>query len=494
MGPRHLPLRSLACAVALAPFAAVIVLVHHYYGVSLWDYTPAWSDELVYWHQAATFRSHGFGGGYYTIDEAPAPVSFLHFGAHGPLFAALLGGLFAWVGWEPQYGPLFNGAVLAAATLAYFALVRPSWLKAVVTGAVLLTFWPLILYLTSTMQESLHQAFAIVLAGLFTRVVRERHELDVRLYTATVALVCVAALFRPTWALLLLPLFVLRQEAWSPRRVLAAVGVAVPVAGAFFVAMNVVAAPFPGFIASLTAAAGRSPAEAVRLLAEHFEQSAESAFAGHELMLALRVAIAGVIVVSAVALVRQRRRGGDLGLPLFHLLNLVPQVLLVLVLYDVGGWRDYRVFAPHLLLSVLVAVACVERVVVSAVLVANLAMVGLVGPVFYEFHRDHFTPVDRSTVVLGEKLRFDPDAGPWENTLLVDPVNFRPGLVHVPPGFGTSLYFEGVHGPVRSRYLLVSEHTAAGLEKNGCDLRLLAKTAHGNLYRRVDPQEAPASK
>ena len=71
----------------------------------------------------------------------------------------------------------------------------------------------------------------------------------------------------------------------------------------------------------------------------------------------------------------RRRRG---GLPWrraerrTHILNLGLIVLLVVMLYDVGGWRDYRIVAPHLLLSLLLLAACGRTRVVAVAVLAGL--------------------------------------------------------------------------------------------------------------------------
>ena len=57
---------------------------------------------------------------------------------------------------------------------------------------------------------------------------------------------------------------------------------------------------------------------------------------------------------------------------LTHILNLSLIVLLVLMLWRVGMSMDYRVVAPHLLLSLLLLVACGRTRVVAVVVLAGL--------------------------------------------------------------------------------------------------------------------------
>jgi hypothetical protein len=133
-----------------------MLLVPAYFGRGVLAFTPVWSDEIDYWREIYTFAHVGFGGGYHANNEIGAPVSLSHFVAHGPAFPMLLGPISALFGWGAASGPILNFAFLFAAMLGYFYLIRAgAWQLALATFSSLV-FWPVLLYIPSTMQETLH--------------------------------------------------------------------------------------------------------------------------------------------------------------------------------------------------------------------------------------------------------------------------------------------------------------------------------------------------
>ncbi|GAA3255613.1 hypothetical protein GCM10020216_092220 [Nonomuraea helvata] len=465
-------------------------LVQHYFNVGLLSYTPGWSDEIEYWHQVATFRTVGFGGGVYSVDEAEAKLPFLRFGSHGPAFPMLMSGISAITGWHPFSAPLVNLVLVAAAIFSYLALTRAGWLRAVLTGALVLTFWPMMLYLPSTMQETVHQALAIVLAGVFFLLIRHDPRATRTLFAAGVVLLALASLLRPTWALLFLPLYFLRGGTMSGRKLVLAALKAIPAIVAAFGLWVAASTPFPGFVSHLSELTPRSPLAGTKLLLLHIWINAKGFAKGEWVQVGLRAALLTISVAAVIIVVRHLRRGTadhheDLVADsVFHLLNLVPALVMVVLLYDVSDWRDYRVLAPHLLLSALVALARSERIVVILVLAADLALVGAFGAAFSELHRQHFVQVDPKATSLSRYIAYKKGAPAWENTLMVDMPNYDAGLLNVPAGVGLTLRIYGENRQVRSRYLLVTKETAL---KIGLDrLRLLTSTGRGGLYLRLN--------
>ncbi|MGI5287071.1 hypothetical protein ACQEVF_27550 [Nonomuraea polychroma] len=475
--------------IAISPVLAITFLVRHYFGAGLLNFTPAWSDEIDYWHQVATFRGVGFAGGVYGVDEAEAKFPFLRFGSHGPAFPMIMAGISVIAGWRPFSGLLINLAVMGAAILGYLALIRAGWVRATLMGALVLTFWPVMLYLTTTMQESIHHGLAIILAGVFFLLIRGGPNTSRTLFAGGIFLLTLASLLRPTWALLFVPLFFLRGATLNGRQLVGAVLKGSLISIAAFRFFSVVSTPYPNFYSQLIELTARSPLSGAKLLISHFWINAQGLVAGNWLELGLRATLLAIVVAAVVIVVRHRQdRGTDhhtgLAASVFHLLNLVPVVVLLVGLYDTSGWRDYRLLAPHVLLSALVALARSERAIVIIALAANLALIGAFGAAFFELHKPHFESVDPKTTALGRYITYKQGASAWENTLLIDFKNYVPGLVNVPAGVGLNLYVYGSGQPIQSRYLLITKETA---RKLGLDrLRLLTTTAQGNLYLRED--------
>ena len=203
---------SLIGLILLLPALSLTGLASVYLGQSLANFHPDTSDAIMYWHQIKTFVAVGFSGGYYTVGEEAAPASFTHFYAWGPWFIALYGLIGKVVGWNLWSPMLFDVAAVTLALLGAVLLIRPNSRQLVLMLLVLLTYWPLHLQLPRAMQEPFHYAVAIMLAGIFYRLLVHEGAVPHRLLGAALVMILGAGLVRPTWAVLLLPLVTIVVE------------------------------------------------------------------------------------------------------------------------------------------------------------------------------------------------------------------------------------------------------------------------------------------
>jgi hypothetical protein len=487
--------RLLAAAVILVPAAVSLLLPAMLMGSRLDAYTPAWSDEVVYWHSALTFSQVGFDGGYYTHAEQPAPAAFSHFDTHGPWFPMLLGGVAGLAGWYPHSVPSLNLLLLTAALALFVYLTRPDARQLLFMGLLLLVFWPALLYAPSSMQESLHQSAGIVLAALFFIRLAQGENTPRRLLAAALVLIALAALLRLTWALLFLPLLAYGSgRARQVRLLLAGAGFV-----AAFLLFQWLGAPYPyNFTTRLLPILAANPAEGLSIWLRQFIGNLRRLTLGEPLEIALRfqvfLLVAALLIGRASAsraLVRARRwlfggsrlPAGEAG---FHLVNLGLLLALNLALYDIFAWRDYRVLAPHLLLSALLLIAF-RRLRLAGLLIATGA---LLLPAFLSTYRDlhqaHFN-ADRAEMAafastLETHVRYQPGApSAWCNTILTD--DLPPLLLGVPAGIGFSVdaTMEQVILPPKSRYLLIRPENAARLAASA-PLRHLESLPGRDLY------------
>src|SRR5262249_13863578 len=155
------------------------------------------------------------------------------FGAHGPAYPALYGSL-------PLSEVEAHAFFLALAGAAWFFLARPSPPVATLAGLLLATFWPLWLFLPSAMQEPLHVAFAMLLAGLSPK------------RAAFAVAVLVASLLRASWALVLVPYAL---SAFPRRRAVAFFGACVLTLLAAKV-WSYIVSPYPNHLSDVLAAYG----------------------------------------------------------------------------------------------------------------------------------------------------------------------------------------------------------------------------------------------
>jgi hypothetical protein len=201
----------------------------------------------------------------------------------------------------------------------------------------------------------------------------------------------------------------------------------------------------------------------------------------------------------------------DLRPYLFVGLNLALLLVAVVTLYDVEDWRDYRVVAPHLLLSLLLLVsgsACRWAVCVAAV---NLLFLPALAVQFETSHRirvDH-DRTRRVIIDLRKDLAYDPAArSPWANTVLVPEVDSS-NRVRVPAGVGVcwvvpyggggrltlpidSPYFIDIQNvgedwlalPPKSLYVFAKPYRIRAWK--GCHFERIKELPQGNLYLNRD--------
>lgn len=163
---------TVSVVVALMPAIIMLVLLAGVAGVATSALAPLLNDEYWHWHQIRTFAVTGFSGGYYTWNENPAALSFIHFGFWGPGFPLLYGSVARLVGWETSSALWYNLVAVTGALMLFCGVNRLSYRQLGLTAAVVATFWPLYHYLPTTMQTALHIAIAIAMAARFAPLVR----------------------------------------------------------------------------------------------------------------------------------------------------------------------------------------------------------------------------------------------------------------------------------------------------------------------------------
>ncbi len=216
--------RSAAVLLCVAGVPVLVVtLVHAFFGVPLSAYRPIINDEVAYWHQALTFTRAGFNGGYYTLGEVTNPSGLTPFGPHGPGFAVLYGTAGSLFGWYRHSVVILNLIAIGAAAWIWASLTRASIPRLLLGAAMLLTFWHMLYWAPTGMQESLHHAGAIAIAGCFAAVLGPYRRWWVIGFGWVV--LAVLAFVRPSW-LILFPLWAIATTRSSSRRIIAATVVA----------------------------------------------------------------------------------------------------------------------------------------------------------------------------------------------------------------------------------------------------------------------------
>ena len=498
--------------ILLLPVLSLTGMASVYLGQHLADFHPAKSDAIMYWHQIKTFVAVGFSGGYYTVGEEAAPASFTHFYAWGPWYIALYGLIGKAVGWSLLSPMLFDAGAVTLALAGGLLLIRPNIGRLALVLLVLLTYWPLHLYLPLGMQEPFHYAVAIVLAGIFYRLLVREGAVPHWLLGAALVTIVGAALVRPTWAVLLLPLVTIvveeRLHGCAPRGsrfrqmfcgwpFLTACAV---VTGIFLLS-RYVAAPYPHPVMFDVQLLLSSPIDGVqRLLAVTTAQGMTYLWPDivNPLWTLLRYQALGIVLWMTVLAFRRRGNQAPQGAPgrppwrraerCTHILNLSLIVLLVLMLWRVGLSMDYRVVAPHLLLSLLLLAACGRARVVAVAVLAGL----LVTPSFLTAYKvlapsqfaEEQARIDAFAAQTAGTLVYQAQGDPWCNTILLPlRIAFRPESLAIPAGIGISFDFDiDSRSELKSRYVMVDDESRDSLT-GAFDLQFASTTAIGDLYQ-----------
>ena len=472
---------------ALLPAAVVLALAGALFGAAPQRFLPVWNDEVVYWNEAAVFAHAGFDGGYITADERTAPAEFSHFGAHGPFFAVLHGSIGRVVGWAPYSAFLINLAVISLSAFAWFRASAGG--SAGSAPLLVATFWPLLLYLPTNMQEPTHFAFAFLFALAIDRPARPGA------WTSawTALLIVVASLLRPSWALMILPLGWVAARRSGPWAVAVLTVVTVAAAAAAWSAFGLLASPFQNSMQQLTQAVIENPTAAPATMVSKAAINLKWWFATSEdqppeIVFRYFLAIFMAALFLRLVIAWLRKRDATEALEQCALV-LAPVVTMVICFGQVESWRDFRLLAPHVLTALLIVAAKARWA--RWLWGATLLFVPLHYQQFVEFHEERFTsdpaPIAAMHDAAAAAMTFVPGASPWRNTVLVPIELVQFPLLGLPPGIGISYVIDWSDlKSVQSAYVVLSPGDREEAKTLG-RLVPLAETPLGTLYRNAGP-------
>lgn len=498
----------IAAVVVAVPALMASALLWHFDRATVFATLPVQSDEMMYWHQAGTFAEAGFNGGYYTAGELlPRIGRFYSWGAAAPIFYGTFASVFSWPLWAMT---AINLALLMMATAAFIWLARLSLEGLLWLGTILATFHPFLIYSPTQYIEVLNLALALLLAGLFARLIRQYREgvpASRRLTLITAALIFFAAMIRFPWTMLYLPLLLLVRRPTTLRGWMANIMLSIPLMIAPVLLYTVTSAPYPETIISRILS-NPTPQRAWRILSGNFNRNVRLFTDGDPLEIQIRVGAAmaaGVLTLVVVAYLLWRARGKQLSLRLKPAMTeaglawyvMAGLVLFIVVIYDIHGLRGYRMLSGTILFAATIAIAFRRRWMLVPLLVYLIAAF----PHALTFY-DNFTNFQTSPEKharyneylpqLAEALVYDPDAGPWCNTVLFD-LFYLLGetsvMVAVPHGFGLSITEAVPEGRMpaepQSAYIALRDGNYESY-RGALNLEPLLRLPEGMLYRNLD--------
>jgi len=483
-------------AIAAVPAVLTLILVHARFGVGIGSFVPnVWNDQVAYWHKIASFAKARFAIGYYSPNEYTAQVHAVRYGVNGPWFPIIYGSIGAVVGWGSSTSIVVNMAVVALGFVIFARLASLDLGRTALAGAVVVTCWPVLEFIPTTSQESLAQAIAMVLAGMFVRAIQRGPDLSRSEKFVSLVFLIAASIFRYSWELVMPALLLLWARPVTPRRFTVAVGGSVFLLGVSLKVTSFLQPPGQNAGADALAGFSANPAHGgAQILHTTLNDLKQFLAPGVLDPIALPIQagvqdwlIVGICLIALAALVPRhampRRPAPLLGdrEAGFHLVNLGVVTLAALALYLPFGY--YRVLGAHLLLSLLVLVGCRRNAVAGVALAVNLALVGAFvasygrwGP---DFRLDqNMLRVDRAG--FARLIVYNRDApNPWCNTLTlpVPLLDWRATLV--PPGIGISYQLAPtVPKHPKARYILLLR----GAPPRNAAFRKLGSFAAGTVY------------
>ena len=505
-----------------APVASVSLYLDRSFDASLNDTMQLWTDEVYYWHQVKSMRAVGMDSGYYTTAEVPAPAGTTWYTWTGPVIPAFYAAISAPFGWGLSSMVWANLLLVSASIGLYLLMVRPGVMGTLLLGAAVLTFPPLWLYATTTLLPLMQMALAVALAGGFVVILRGRPPVWVVVVTG--ALLLFAGLVRITWAPLLLVYagLLTRHRRWPWQ--MAALLLAVGLMGLQAFAFQWLSAPYPSvFVTSISDGFGVSLADGLAAVENNIRSNLAILDQGDvleramrwqmvALLLAMLLWAIGLAVQTAIhrrnirritphdaaatldRLIRENRQNIKTWLEIaFHTLNVLSVLVFVLVVYDMREWRDFRLLAPRLLLSLLVLLGC-RRWLLATVGIASFVLLipatATVTDIWSEFHISPQRQAEYETYreQLAPLVVYDADApSPWCNTLLFSPpywYSLTQLVIAAEPGIGLTTWTPEfpLRPPYRSRYVLVTDDEADDLGLTDDYVPLLTVPS-GRLYR-----------
>lgn len=478
----HWP-RLLIILMPLIGLLGGLSLIH---GTSIQSVMPAGPDDVFYWQQGRAFAESGFESGYFVAADQPALADWSHFYAWGvitPIFYGLIGKT---IGWSLYAVPLIHCALLTLAVCVWLWAARPNRQQVLTATVVFVVYPPVILFAPTAMQEGFQQSLAIIAAAGFIALVRHPHQRSITI--ALGMLLVVMSLAKVTWAVLFFPYFglVLRPSSRSKWLITVCLATILAVIAALWHRWT--ASPYPYRIGDVTEAG------VVTIVLERLMTNLSALFNGHPLELQLRGLGISLMFASLWFGLKQWRLPAmwDVWVIGFTLLTTFGMIIL---LYEVQFFRDYRVIASPLLMTLFIISYTRPRWAWW-----GIAACVLVLPITIGYYQET-TSSHVSERVLNQHqnwqdiwpqhVTYQPTApSPWCNTVLVSPYYIFEGqglLMALPAGVGISLFTleGGFTFPAKSAYVLLSDDMA---EMVTYQMRLerLRPAPRGVLYRNLD--------
>jgi|GEM_PF-3289446 len=475
------------------PAFVALFLLYYYFDAGVTAFCPAYdSDQVLYTREAGTFAAVGFDGGYYGTHGRTAVMG--RFGAHGPAYAVIYGGLAKFFGgWSDWLAPAFNMFFVTAALIAIACRMPMRGYVWVVGFCVL--FPTVLIYLPLSYQEAPQFALALVLAIAISNLwTTSRRGLIYNKYIiAILAAVFLAALTRPTWGVLF-PAVLYGATTGRMRNFLLCTVVGGLMLSASYVIFSLIAAPWAvdvGVSKLFSSLLHGDILSLVHLMAGNVANLFNFGDNRYHTIVLL-IMLCGTVLAMAVKVGDVRAQSQWCVL---HFFNIFAPFILYITIYNGSGYQLSRLLSAHFVLTMALTARCLPprsaRLVLAPVLAGCLALLPatlisyakLIRPA-YQDYLDFRPRIAALAETINPVLELTKSASdPWLRTLaLIMEDSILPQMA-APPPYGIQLYIEeGLDRPLKAGFVLLD---AARYERARIHTPLtpLMKTPVGVLYR-----------
>ncbi len=496
----------LLLVIILTPTVITLVLVYWSFQTTIFSMVPYWNDEVKYWHQILTFTHVGFEGGHYTVGERPAFAKFTHFGPHGPTFPMLYGIAGKIFGWQFYTGIIIN-LILITLSLSFFLYISKLKLSQLfLLEACILTFYPMLLFIPTNMQESLHQSIAIILGGIFYVLFSKNGNIATIWKIVILLFIIVAMLIRPTWSVLLIPFFIIISPKKSNHDIL--IACLLGCTGIFieFLVTQYMHAYYPNsllgpdFLKNFLS----DPIDVALLIIRNKVLINAKYYIPQRNIITLLVYQTSLFIFvlwvwNGITIIKKHfQRYNIIAITtenlefIFHTFNITFIFLINMIFNQYYGL--YRAVAPHVLLTILILIALQKRTwLIGLIILSNIIILPRFVQLYQDFHKPRFVYDEQIFFDVHHNTKdilvYEEDVDPWCNTLLLIPppeVEFYRSTLGIPSGIGISIILFGELAlPPKSKYILLGNRHY-GIPQESLNIRLLNTTSFGNIYHNLD--------
>ena len=485
----------ISALIAILPIIIICAIIYWGFGAKLSDFRPyTWNDQTSYWIWVRSFSKYSFNVGYNVGNEWPAPAAFNHYGEGSPMYVYLYGFIAKLVGWSPQLPILINFCLIAIAIYWFTRALKLDSFQIVLTGLVALLFWPILIFLPTSSQETLNQVIGITLAITFYKLLFRNETVKPHLKLIFILFLLFASITRLSWALLFIPLIFLCSDGKLFRKIiLSAIFGPIFILGSILITKYLVPPWGNSILSTLGQVREIGPQVFLTYFSNQIGQLAnESNYPSLIVLLELLI-ILGWSFQKIWKHTRSKpiSKDSNIALNIFNAYNVTSIILGGLLVYLVPGY--FRVFIPPLLVVVLLQIA--EKDFTPVLVLFGISILFLTVPMLqcFDAWKGDFHPIDSQIVqsqdVINENVVFDTTTNNmWCNTLLLPVDNYDYRVMLIPPGIGVShlsAWLPLPEYPLKSKYLLFDQDFYQTI-RDKLHVELLASLPVGDLYYNLD--------